>query len=596
MMRRRSALISHLRQAPLALAEIGCLFAVAGLITARQLTSPHFASCVVDDSILQMSWVRQFAQALVEGTWLPRWLPDSNGGYGSPVFLFYSPLVYYVTAGVYWLGSPVILAMKLVRLLGLFLSGLAMLMYARNLAGRRLALIISVVYLVLPFHVLDVSYWSLYAEPWAWIWFPLILMSFDRMLASEDLAVVPCVAVSYAGLILTHLVSAYMFSFVMAGYALACSRRGRRVRGLALVMVNVGLGLALSAFFLLPAVYERRFVHIEYSTLLPEFDFRNTFLFFPNPKLMTENLFQARTIQLLQWVALLQATGLAVGAVMSWRAGFGLSMVRVLRFALGAALLCFFLMSRASSPLWQIIPGLAQIQFSTRWLSIYTLMSALLIGAGFQGFTQWQPLARGRFWLKAGYLTFVVLAAIASLLIIRGGCFLGDEEFRQASMNVYNAPEYNPQSMPNWRQRVIYPESPPFKVIEGFADVKIRRWAAHERELSVEGDSSILLALRLFDYPGWVLRLDGRNEQIRANPADGGILVSVQPGKHVVHLRFENATWRTASLAVSGVAGLALGVIWLRRRARSPLLESAIAINGESWEKGEKCAAREDEN
>jgi len=532
-----------------------------------------------------MSWVRQFAQALVEGTWLPRWLPDSNGGYGSPVFVFYSPLVYYVTAGVCWLGSPVILAMKLVRLLGLFLSGLAMLMYARNLAGRSLALITSVVYLVLPFHVLDVSYWSLYAEPWAWIWFPLILLSFDRMLANEDLAVVPCVAVSYAGLILTHLVSAYMFSFVMAGYALACSRPGRRIRGMALVMVNVVLGLALSAFFLLPAAYERRFVHIEYSTFLPEFDFRNTFLFFPNPKLVTENLFQARTIQLLQWITLLQAAGLAVGAAMSWRAGLERSMLRVLQFALGVSLLCFFLMSRASTPLWQIIPGFPQLQFSTRWLSIYTLMSALLIGAGSRGFTQWQRLIRCRFWLKAGYLTFVVLAAIASLLIIRGGCFLGEEEFRQASMNVYNAPEYNPQTMPNWRQRVIYPESPPFKVIEGFANVKIRRWAAHERELSIEGDSPILLALRLFHYPGWVLRLDGRNEQIRVNPTDGGILVSVQPGRHVVNLRFENTAWRTASLAVSGVTGLALGVIWLRRRGRGTLLESAMAINAESSEK-----------
>jgi len=93
-----------------------------------------------------------------------------------------------------------------------------------------------------------------------------------------------------------------------------------------------------------------------------------------------------------------------------------------------------------------------------------------------------------------------------------------------------------------------------------------------------------------------VLRLDGRNEQIHVNPADGGILLSVQPGRHVVNLRFENTAWRTASLAVSVDTGLALGVIWLRRRGRGTLLESAIAINAESSEKDYKCAAREDES
>ncbi|HVN79608.1 MAG TPA: hypothetical protein VMW38_11475, partial [Terriglobia bacterium] len=91
---------------------------VSGLWVARQFISPHFASCVSDDGILQMSWVRQFSQLLAEGVWLPRWLPDSNGGYGSPVFIFYSPLIYYVSAFVYWLTGSVVFSMKLVRWMG----------------------------------------------------------------------------------------------------------------------------------------------------------------------------------------------------------------------------------------------------------------------------------------------------------------------------------------------------------------------------------------------------------------------------------------------------------------------------------------------
>src|SRR5689334_4700927 len=158
------------------------LFVISALLIARQFTNPYFPSCVIDDSILHMSWVRQFSASLAEGNWLPRWLPDANGGYGSPVFIFYSPLVYYFTACLKLGTGSVVLAMKLARFLAFFLSGLTMFVYARGLLHNRVALLVALVYVALPFHVLDLSYWTLYAEPWAWIWFPLILMYLRQML------------------------------------------------------------------------------------------------------------------------------------------------------------------------------------------------------------------------------------------------------------------------------------------------------------------------------------------------------------------------------------------------------------------------------
>ena len=58
-----------------------------------------------------MSWVNQFTQTIQQGVWLPRWMPDSNGGYGSPVFVFYSPLVYYATALLQLTSGSLILSM-----------------------------------------------------------------------------------------------------------------------------------------------------------------------------------------------------------------------------------------------------------------------------------------------------------------------------------------------------------------------------------------------------------------------------------------------------------------------------------------------------
>src|SRR5678815_3453577 len=132
-----------------------------------------------------------------------------------------------------------------------------MLVYARGLLRSSIAFLTALVYVTLPFHVLDLSYWTLYAEPWAWMWFPLILMYLRQMLVADhwNCRSMRMFAVCYAGLILTHLVSAYMFSFVIAGYAIFRSNPGRLLMGLGRVGLAAGLGMGLAAFFLLPACY-----------------------------------------------------------------------------------------------------------------------------------------------------------------------------------------------------------------------------------------------------------------------------------------------------------------------------------------------------
>jgi len=529
------------------------------LILARQFTSPYFPSCVVDDSILQMSWVRQFAQILGEGTWLPRWLPHSNGGYGSPIFTFYSPLVYYVTASLYWGTKSVVLSMKLVRFLGLFLSGLAMFTYAGALTSRKLALLVSLVYLVIPFHVLDISYWSLYAEPWAWIWFPLILIFLRNLLASEERKILHLTgfSLSYSGLVVTHLVSAYMFSLVIVGYLLFYSDWERMLENSKRLLVGIIITLALTAFFLCPALYERKFIHLEYSTMLPEFDFRNTFLFFPNADLTWANPFQAKTLGILQAITILQVAWTLMSLAIVFRNKILYQLLRKeLSVSILLSLFCLFLMSRPSTFIWRLIPGLPQIQFSTRWLSICTLLGALIIGVGFESYKH--DLGRAGKWLKMGHLSCTFLAALSSVLIIRGGCFLNEEHMRAAEADVYNAPEYNPRSMPNWQQRVIPAKDPEFAIMEGKAHIKIERWASHERNVHVEAEMPTQLRLRLYEYPGWIVTIDEQRAQISTDPATGGIVVNVPQGRHELRARFEKTWWRKAALGLSGFTALGI--------------------------------------
>ncbi|MCI0626313.1 MAG: YfhO family protein [Acidobacteria bacterium] len=549
--------------------DLLCLLVLSVVLVGRQFGTPHFVSCVIDDSILQMSWASQFGQLLQEGQLLPRWLPQSNGGFGSPVFVFYSPLVYYATAPWLWLTQSVVLSMKIVRLLGLCLSGVAMHRFLSGLTDRKTALAGAIVYLALPFHVLDISYWSLYAEPWAWIWFPLILHCLTNALEQERERRLWWLrfSVTYAALVLTHLVSAYMFSFVIAAYVLSASQASSRLRNLKDLAGSVLIAMALAALYLLPAVYEQRFVHIEYSTMLSEFDFRNTLLFFPDPVLMGANPFQARTIWLEQAVVLLQgawgATGAALFFVLADRRG------ELRRHVMFAALLCagcVFLMSRASIWLWELVPGLAKIQFSTRWLSVFTLGSALLITAGFQvysaGANGWRQA------LKLGHMTLGFAAGVATLLVILGSCFLSEEHTRMARQHLYNAPEYNPRSMVRWKERILYPQLEECLLLEGKAKIKVLAWKTRERRVAVDAASLATIKLRVFDYPGWEVSLNGQRITPEADPADGGMTVRLPAGKHELSLRFVNTWWRNAALGISGAAAAVVAAVWWIERKR----------------------------
>src|SRR5262245_24025098 len=60
------------------------------------------------DMAVHVQFTRGLLEALRQGVLLPRWLADANYGLGGPVFIFYTPLAYYLSAFATWLtGSTV---------------------------------------------------------------------------------------------------------------------------------------------------------------------------------------------------------------------------------------------------------------------------------------------------------------------------------------------------------------------------------------------------------------------------------------------------------------------------------------------------------
>ena len=66
------------------------------------------------DGAAHIAWQQGFASQLWQDAVFPRWLPEANGGFGSPVFFFYPPLAHLAAALLYpFTADPALVPLRL---------------------------------------------------------------------------------------------------------------------------------------------------------------------------------------------------------------------------------------------------------------------------------------------------------------------------------------------------------------------------------------------------------------------------------------------------------------------------------------------------
>jgi uncharacterized membrane protein len=72
----------------------------------------------VGESIDQVLRVVELDRGIREGYLYPRWFGDLAGGFGYPYFIFYSPLIYYVSELFHLLGFGIVTSLKCMMIIG----------------------------------------------------------------------------------------------------------------------------------------------------------------------------------------------------------------------------------------------------------------------------------------------------------------------------------------------------------------------------------------------------------------------------------------------------------------------------------------------
>ena len=103
--------------------------------------------------------IMAFYDSLLEGNFMPSWAGELNATYGNPLFIFNYSLPYYIISFFHFIGITFISSMKIYLGLTLYLSGIFMYLWVRELTGNKLAAFTSAIfYIFSPYHLIDVHF------------------------------------------------------------------------------------------------------------------------------------------------------------------------------------------------------------------------------------------------------------------------------------------------------------------------------------------------------------------------------------------------------------------------------------------------------
>ena len=544
------------------------------LATALLIVSPFFwlgTASGHDIAFHASSWL-DVAGQWKEGIVFPRWCEWANNGFGEPRFIFYPPLSWMLGAALGFLmpwsavpGTFIVLAQTM--------AGIFMFALVRRCFPTRAAIFAAACYTANPYALLVVYMRSDFAEELACSFLPLLFLAALQLCGLMEnrwrspARVTAIFALLFAGVWLSNapagVLASYSMALLFAWAAVARKSFAPLWRG----ADGLALGFGLTGFYLLPAAYEQRWVNIGQalaSGLQPAQNFLYTEILDPE-----HNAFN----WIASSVAVLLMAILGAAAIVAYRNAtkdeFALEK-RLWQAMLLLSAAAVVLMLRSSLILWEHLPKLQFVQFPWRWMGILAVPCAYFAAAAVR---RWRP---GWVWAvvvviaSAGTAEFLIHKAwwdtddIPDLqeAISSGNGFDGTDEYDPATDDHTDLPaKAAPLRILTWESAEAMAPS---------AKIRIARWTAEEKDLTLTSPQSLRLVVRLLDYPAWRVEVNGQRVRPKTPDSTAQIILPLPAGTQRINIRFARTKDRVWGAAISAASGILLLMLLFLERARRP--------------------------
>jgi hypothetical protein len=569
------------------------IIAIAALLaTLPQIVRGN--SCGHDFDFHLVSWF-DAAQSWRDGILYPRWSQSANFGAGEPRFIFYPPVSWMLGAAL-----GLILRWKIVPMAITFLSlagtGLATRKLARQWLPDGPATLAGCAALFSGYALFTAYERSDFGELTGGFWIPLLLLLIFRERNQSgsvwrrtfDGSAILLAAV-VAGTWLSNPPLGVMASYLLGAVALVVALLRRSWAPVLRAIVGAAIGLGLSAFYLVPAAIEQRWIDVREAVDDPGYLIENSWIFarHGNPALELHDL------------ELLKASAIATTMIAVAFVSLAICLLRGrlpgrrdwwIPLALIPAVV-LFLQFPISDAVWRLLPKLRFLQFPWRWLVAVEAPMGIFFASAV-----WIERSRWRFAALAGCAGAFAAATLVAGLNFFQPCDPEDAVWSmvatyRAGTGFEGTDEYTPPFADNSLMAMGLPAaclttSPTTALGQGAAGADLE-WApdqgtcdaafslapnqtkSNARHFRVSGNvpHAGFLVLRLRSYPAWRIRLNGALVEHLPERADGLIVVPVQQGPVEI-----TADWSATPdvLRGRGLSGLGLallaGVFILERR------------------------------
>jgi uncharacterized membrane protein len=552
------------------LIEVGIVFLLAiGAIVVNYKTIRDGIIFESYDLKYHLIWLQHFSQQITEGIIYPRWLAGDNYGYGSPTFVFYPPLVYYLGSLLKISGLDIEKTIVALFYLAIFASGLSFYFYARSYWGKISALGGALFYLTAPYIGFNLYLRGALAETWSLVWIPLLVLSADRAILKPRWRVVLTIIVAIVAL--THVPSLLICTLFLLPYLL-CFLGKYSWKAILSAIASIFLGFGIASFFILPAILEKSFVNI--NIMRADDVYKLNLLGFG----LTETTNIVRKY--------VQPIFLYNGSIFVFIAlVFGYFYFREKRLEgqarkwLLILMILAFLTSYPSGFIWETSQTLQMIQFPWRLLGLFSFGVAVLFSIVVEKILSVRNLklfflAIALFLLLANPFYIYKLSLALPGFHNPGNIELAKEKgswkasiYEQVKVALYDpysnkvrgTQEYRPLLKNGKAAPAPLLEQPAISVVNGKAEIAIASWESERRKFQASVKELSTIRVRTYYYPAWHLFVNDLPHPL--DLADDGTMIFQLPtGNYNVELNYQ---WTPAFLSGTIISILSIMLLIL---------------------------------
>jgi hypothetical protein len=527
----------------------------------------------------QIARVYEMTKALQDGMFPVRWSMDLGYGFGYPLFNYYDPLPYYVASFFDLVGFDALYATKLMVILSVIISGLSMYLLSKEFFGRKGGILSAALYILAPFHAVEIFVRGDFAENFAYAFIPLLFYGIWKISQTFKWKYTVLSAVSFSFIILSHNLTAMMVSpFILLFIIFILLREKKKKFIISIYLLfPLLLGGLISSFYSLPAILEMRFTDV-LSQIGGGANFRDHFVCLG--QLWTsqwgyggsaKGCIDGVSFMVGKYHLLLSFVVSFISIILLFSKRYRNRVVDLrenlylIIFFFILLLISIFLMLSSSQFIWEIVKPMSFFQFPWRFLIMVTFFTSLLSG--------------GLLWFIAKYIKDKNLNYGLFVLIIVCITYVSMKFFVPQVILNRTSNDYTTKAALSWEASRISDEYLPqgFIVPQTYyqiPDVSSLRTSELNVIIVERKTNYIKLNLEVFKpnnyvlplayFPAWNAELDGKKVEITQN--NRGSVIYFPEGKHTLELRFvETTTERIANLiSLAGILVIIVGIIRLR--------------------------------